>query len=487
MRHRRVVSLVLVVVVLVAVTACTRPKDQVEIGAAPSAGSGSGTQTGATTSSGGNGGGNSVDQAIANGDFGTLKQVCGGGKTAKVAPGTPGISGDTISLGVFSDPGSQVRPGLNQELFDTSDVFTAWCNSLGGVNGLKLKANHHDSALFNVKTEMIKACQQDFFLVGGGAVFDDTGESTRLECLLPNVPGYVVTFRARGADLVVQQSPGGNTAIDLGMARMLNDKFPDAKNHVGFLTGNLPSLTSVNGQYKEAGQHFGWKVVYNDLYPATGASTWVPYAQKMKQAGVKGLWYTGEPENLGKLIAAFGTLDYKLDWVAAAANEYDVKLLQNAGSALASVPAFVQINYAPFDEQPPAPTMAEYQALYKKFKPNGKSHAALGENSMSAWLLFATGLRKCATVDRKCVFEALKSIKGWDAGGLQAPADPAHNNVPGQCFAVMRASPDGFSLVKWHANHGIYNCDAKNVVALKGKYGEGATLASVGKSMADLK
>ena len=29
----------------------------------------------------------------------------------------------------------RATPGLNQELFDASDVFVKWCNSVGGTNG----------------------------------------------------------------------------------------------------------------------------------------------------------------------------------------------------------------------------------------------------------------------------------------------------------------------------------------------------------------
>ena len=39
---------------------------------------------------------------------------------------------------------------------------------------------------------------QDFALVGGGGVFDTTGQTDRLACLLPDFPGYVVSARGAG-------------------------------------------------------------------------------------------------------------------------------------------------------------------------------------------------------------------------------------------------------------------------------------------------
>jgi len=74
----------------------------------------------------------------------------------------------------------------------------------------------------------------------------------------------------------------------------------------------------------------------------------------------------------------------------------------------------------------------------------------------------------------------------WDAGGLQAPADPP-SGKPSTCFTTIVASPNSFKVVPWKANNGIFNCDPQNVVVIPEKLGEGTTLASVGKSLSDLK
>lgn len=478
MARRRVAAVLVLGLLLALSAACTRPSGQVEIGGAPA------NNAGAATNSGGGGGGGGAPSGTAAGDFGTLKNVCGGGTKAQVAPGTVGVSDDTISLGVFSDPGQSARPNLNQELFDASDVFTAWCNDLGGINGFKLKANHHDSALFNVKPEMQKACTEDFYLVGGGAVFDDTGEPTRLGCLLPNDPGYVVSAASRGADLVVQQNPSGIQTVNFGLARYLNDKFPKAKDKIGYLTGNLPSLQLVDAQYQGAGEHYGWKKVYGDQYNAAGESSWVPYAQKIKSSGVRGLFYTGEPENLGRLVAALGQINYKLDFIASAANMYDQKLLENGGKSFSTAPVYILEQFSTFDQKPPAQTISEYLALFKKYKPGGLDHAALGLNSFSAWLLFAESLRGCTTISRKCVFDAMNNIHEWTAGGLQAKSDPP-TGKPGDCFVPIEATNSGFKVISWKANQGIFNCDPANVVTITQPLGQGAKLPDVGKTMAD--
>ena len=58
-------------------------------------------------------------------------------------------------------------------------MFTKWCNSLGGINGRLIKIDKLDAAIFNYSQQILKACAQDFSLVGGGGVFDDTGQKRR--------------------------------------------------------------------------------------------------------------------------------------------------------------------------------------------------------------------------------------------------------------------------------------------------------------------
>ena len=125
-----------VVAILAVSAACTRSKDDVQTGG------GSTASTASTPASGGGG-------EAGPGDFGTLKAVCGpapsGDKNG--TPDTKGVTADSIKVGAVSDPGFAGRPGLNQELFDASTVFTKWCNDAGGINGRKLDLTLRDAAL----------------------------------------------------------------------------------------------------------------------------------------------------------------------------------------------------------------------------------------------------------------------------------------------------------------------------------------------------
>jgi len=453
----------------------------VTLAAACSRGSVETTGNGTSTTTAGSG-------APANGQFGTITDpVCGPAPAGATATeGVVGLTADTIRLGTVSDVGYSGAPGLNQELFDASDVFAQWCNSLGGINGHKIQIDKLDAKVTEYKQRMQEACTQDFALVGGGGVFDDAGQDDRLSCLLPDFPGYVVSNKARGADLQVQATPGSNTQISAGIFRYLKETYPDSLASTGFLTGSISTTINNKLQYQEAATSFGFQTVYDGQYNPVGEPTWVPYAQAIKDKGVKGLYYVGEPANLGKLIDAFSQIDYKLDWIAGAGNQYDPKLIDNAGAGLDLNSVFIQDGTAPFIATT-IPAIPQYEQLFQQYLPKGKSQASLGLNSFTAWLLFATAAKECgSTMTRKCIYDAGIKTTSWDGGGISALSNPA-SKQPSPCFATLQATGKEFKLLDWQTQDGVWNCNPANVVPTTGDFGQPATLAGVGKSLADLK
>ncbi len=386
-------------------------------------------------------------------------------------------------MGTFSDPGSSAQPGLDQELFDAGEVFTSWCNSLGGINGRQIKLDEHDSALFNYEAQMIKACQSDFFLAGGGAVFDDAGQKTRLQCLLPDVPAIQTTPQSVGSDLAIKVNPTSLNQVNFGVGNYLTATFPQSIHDVGVLTGNISTTVNQANNYKQAGQHYGWKFTYSGEYNAIGESTWVPYAQKIAQSHLKGLLFIGEPVDLGLLVQALAQINYKLDWIVSADNMYDAKLTKSGGAGLNSDPVYTSTNFSPYEYQNQSPALQDYEALFAKFKPNGLSHALLGQLSMSAWLMFAEAAKSCgANLTRLCVYnKGLQLQKAWTGGGLTASGGGP------DCAVTIKATSTGFQPIAYKANQSFWNCDSANLVPITAAGGQGTKLSQVGKSLKDLK
>ena len=427
--------------------------------------------------------------APANGQFGTLTTpVCNPAPAGETnTASAQGVTATSIEVGTISDPGFTGAPGLNQELFDASDVFVAWCNSLGGINGRQIKVDKLDAKILEYKQRILEACAKGFTLTGGGGVFDDAGQVDRLNCLLPDFPGYVVTPRARGADLQVQALPYPLNKTNFGLGRYLTATFPDSISRVGYLTGNVATTVVAKDQVKDAGVQLGWQTVYDDQYSALGESTWVPTAQAIKDKGVKGLYYVGEPTNLGRLLAALDQIGYKLDWVAGAGNLYDQSMIDSAGASLDSNPVYSATSVTPFLAAATVPAVAQYQELFAKYLPKGKKDAALGLNSFNAWLLWAKSAQSCgANLTRRCILDAGLATTTWNGGGLAAAADPATHDQPPHCISLQKATSSGFSLIDWESQDGVYNCDPANVITLTGDYGKPASLAEAGKTLDQL-
>ncbi len=422
-------------------------------------------------------------QAGAPASFGTLKNVCQPGN-AKGAT-AQGVTDDSIRVATFSDRGFAGRPGLNQELFDSGEVFSKWCNAAGGINGRKLVVDERDAALTDYKARVVDSCQSDFFMVGGGAVFDDTGVKDRLECMLPDLAGFVVTPIARASDLLIQPLPNPPGALQIGDIRWLGKKFPASTQHIGMLTGDLATTEKVSMDDREAIESLGWKVVYDDKYPAAGGVSWTPYVQALRDKGVRGLMWTGEPEGLAKLEQAMADANYSVDWIRTPPNHNDQNLIDVGGAALKST--YVWSMFVPFEDAKSSPAMQQYLDLFAKYKPGAKTKAYLGLQSWSAWLLFAQAARDCGShLTRTCVYDNAKKVHDWTGGGLHAQTDPGANSGSA-CFLLLKATPQGFVRVDVGANTGIYNCSPKNAYFTKDRSDVGIHLADVGKTMQDLK
>jgi ABC-type branched-subunit amino acid transport system substrate-binding protein len=459
---RKLRWLAVIAVVAIVASACGRSSDDKEAGGSDTTAAPSGTTE--TTSA-----------ADAPGTFGDLTGVCGPAKGTNKADSDVGVTADSVQVSVVSDPGFAGRPGLNQELFDSADAFAKWCNDAGGISGRKIVLKKRDAKLTEFQQRVIEACQEkDFMMVGGGAVFDDTGQKERLACDLPTIAGYVVTAQAAGADLTYQSVPNPIDSIAIGDYTWLQSQYPDSIDHVGVLTGSIATTVMVAKRNEEAVKDLGWKIVYEQQYNAAGETTWRPFAEAVKNAGVKGLIWVGEPVNFANMLKALSDIGYKLDWARADANHYDQLLISEGGAAANG--AYVRSVFYPFlsdDDAKDNPATLQYRKIIQDWKKNGKI-AYLGVQGFSAWLLWAKAATDCGEdLTRDCVWENISQVHDWTGGGLHAPQDVG-GDKPGDCYALEQVKDGKFVLADINPTDGIYACDSKYVVALKGNYGEGA-------------
>ena len=118
---------------------------------------------------------------------------------------------------------------------------------------------------------------------------------------LPTIPAYAVSAEASGADLSVQPLPNPSNELSIG-------SYPVSRGAVPGLDRTRRHLRCERRRddIDRAARHneaittqLGWNVVYDGEYNALGETTWRPFIEAMRGAGVRGLVYVGEPGNLG--------------------------------------------------------------------------------------------------------------------------------------------------------------------------------------------
>jgi hypothetical protein len=452
-KHLRACTAIVVLILLVA-SACSRD-DTTETG-----GEASPTTTVPT-----------VDQsdgdatALSAGGFGDLEKVCQDGDASGAT--ATGVTDTEIHLGTITDKGFSGAQGLNKEMYDTAVAFTAWCNEHGGILGRQLVVDDLDAALTEYEPRVTEACEKDFALVGGGAVFDEDPNAVRVGCGLPNIAGYVVSAAARNADLQVQPVPNSLAKVNVGRYVAAARDFPEGIKSYGIMSGQLPALNLVRDQLLEAAKSLGYEVKYQIEYAPAGETGWPNFVADMQAKDIKVLEYVGQPSDLVQLNRAMETAGWHPDVLLLSGNFYDASYAAEAGSIAGNV--YIQVQNHPFEQASDDKATQDYLDLMEQYNPDGKI-ALLGAQGLSSWLLFAKAATECGSdLTAACLLEKAAATKDWTGGGLHAPQTPG-NTEPSSCWLALSLDADGF-----HANEdatqpteGVYNCDPKNVFELAG-------------------
>ena len=456
-RTRRLLALSLVGVLALGATACGRSGDE----------SGNNEEEQPTPSDDGGGSGGSGLDA---GEFGDLGVVCQDGDASGATD--TGVTDDEIRIGTITNKGADVRPGLNQEMYDSAAAFVDWCNEHGGINGRDLVLDDLDAKLNEYGQRIAEACEGTFALVGGGAIFDNGDAGQRVDCGLANIPGFVVTPEARVGELQVQPLPNPVYSFAVQSYNAMKKLHPDATKY-GILWVDLEGVTTVHQQVTEAVEKVGFDVVYDATYAPINENGWRGFIQSMKEKGVQGFELVGEPENMTALLNAMQTEDWYPEFIVMQPNMYDAKFEEEAKAA-AGGDIYSRITFPMFDmDGEDAPGMGDYQALMEQYRPDGKYPALLGAQALSGLLLFATAASECGSdLTRECLLENAGSVEDWTAGGLHSPTTPGNTLAP-ECGIMVKFTTDGFAYDEeaTDPNEGVFNCSADNVIELTDDYG----------------
>jgi ABC-type branched-subunit amino acid transport system substrate-binding protein len=377
--------------------------------------------------------------------FGTLDSPCGPG-TATGAT-AKGVTNTTITIGYGDDAGYTAAQGLDKEMSDAVKPMIKWCNDQGGINGRKVIGNYYDAKVLQIGQVMTQACNdKNFMLVGQGFVLDANQEQTRIQCQLATIPGFAVGTAFASGSGMQQPIPNPGDQEPLSSAYQIAKLFPDAVKKAAFAFAEFPATRETRDKAAAGYVKAGWKFLNCDqIYNIQGESDWKPFASTLKSCGAQAVVWVGSPDpNLENFLNASKQVGFAPKAWASDPNAYTAAFAKwNGQNGGAGDNVYVRMTGVPFEFASQAPAVKEYMTLV------AASHGTiglLGEQSASAFLLWATGVKACASdVTAKCVLDNAAQQKNWTGGGLHIPTDPGGNSAA-RCGMLLKL--DGANWVK---------------------------------------
>ena len=394
--------------------------------------------------------------------FGTLASPCGKGHASGATD--QGVTNSSINIAYGDDRGFSGVPGLDKEMGDAVKAMIAWCNAQGGINGRHIVGDYYDAAVLNVGSAMSQACKTDFMLVGEGFALDGTAEQTRLGCNLAAVPGFSVDPVFANAYEMYQASPNPVNYSPAALAFQGEKLFGSKVQHAAVYDSTLSTQQQSTAKAVQAYTTAGWKFLNCPfLVNYNGEANYTPFAQKLQSCGAQVVFNNATPgPTLYGILESNSQIGYNPIWLMDAA-EYTEGFAQWNTAGLGNN-VYVHVAYEPLEAAKAVPAVAQYLAIVKKY---GGATSALGEQSTSSFLLWATAAKACgSTLTRQCIINQLAKVTNWTGGGLNAPTNPA-KNLPPACGILMK-----LNNTKWVQAYpkklGQFDCNAKYVVPNSG-------------------
>ena len=361
--------------------------------------------------------------------FGTLPSPCGKGNATGSTD--QGVTNSTINIAYGDDRGFSGVPGLDQEMGDAVKAMIAWCNAQGGINGRKIVGDYYDAAVTQVGSVMTQACKTDFMLVGEGFALDGLAEQTRLGCNLAAVPGFTVSPVVANAYEMYQATPNPANHSPVSIAYQGEKLFGSKTQHVGVYDSTLSTQQQSMAKAVQGYTEAGWKFVNCPfLVNYNGEANYTPFVQKLQSCGAQIVFNNATPgPTLYGALQAESQIGYNPIWLMDAA-EYTEAFAQWNTAGLGNN-VYVRIAYEPLEAAKVVPAVAEYLSIVKKY---GGLTSALGEQSTSSFLLWATEAKACgSTLTRQCMINHLvqgdELDRRWPERAVRSGQEPARRPV----------------------------------------------------------
>ena len=355
--------------------------------------------------------------------------------TAGNTASAPGVTPTSITIGQIADI-SQPVPGLFKSAQVALQAYAAYINGQGGVYGRKLIVDSRDTA-FNpatIQSEAQDISAHDFAFVGNYTLFDVAAKPAIDAAKIPNVGTPIGD--ALGSDPNTWSPvPSGNNMAALGPFEYFKQKFPDAMQNIGVIyAAATPSAQEAYTVLQQVTAHLGMKITYARGFQAN-ETTFDSDVLKMKDAGVKFVWFDGPDNYTATLNREFAQQNFKpISYMTAG---YGSNLVKLGGPAVEGVYLPLQTALFLGQDATAVPVVKTFDKYMTQIDPTD-SIASWGATSWAAAALFVQALKNAGQNPTRASLEtALNKITSFNADGLIATSNPAAN-VPGGCWLLAQ-------------------------------------------------
>jgi Periplasmic binding protein len=397
-----------------------------------------------------------------------------------------GVTAKTIRIAVVTDVDNSIVPGVLQGIVDGVQGWGKYVNANGGIGGRKIQVDFIDSKLNanDARNAIIKACGEDFALVGTGALLlqtvtdevscpDSAGKATGL----PDVAALVTNTAeacAPNAFPILPNSAECSTVASSpqtyrannGDSKYLLKKFGNL--HGSFvLASDSASVVRTSTILFKGGEAAGIKSDHD--WRVTGfspQSAYTPIIQAMKTDG----------SNYGLSLQAVtgvvlerkeaqlqGLTDPKIIWQCTLACYFDKSFV---GASDAVDREYMTLGFLPFAETGANKMTANFVKYVGKSKLSG--FASWG---FTSGLLFEQAAKAVVQkngndgLTRANLLAELKNIHDFNADGMVGTTDIG-NKTPSNCFMIEQYKSGKFVRV-YPTKQGTFDCKPSNIYTFK--------------------
>jgi hypothetical protein len=404
----------------------------------------------------------------------------------KPAASEVGVTADEIRIGVIADVENQLSPGLFKGAADAVQGFAKYVNANGGLAGRKMVVDFLDSHLSadDARNAVIRACQEDFALVGTSALFlnnvddmiscpDKTGAVTGL----PDIPGVATEIvqacspvsypiNPPTIDCATKDDSPETYRGNVGATKYYQQRFGKDLHGVTVNTNDLQSAHNAiligYALAEEAG--VGIDAEFN-VSARSPQSAYTPIVQAIaddESTIVLDQLNFASNISLRKEAKLQGVDGVKV-W-SCSVSCYDQGFLEQGGADVDD--HFVPLTFLPFDEGSSNKTLAAFVKNTGEDKVTG-----LGAAAWAGGVLLRDTLDDIVekggpnAVTREALLEGLSNTHDFDAGGMWGTTDIGAK-VPSPCGVITQVQDGEFVRIR-PKKAGTLRCEPKNLLTIE--------------------